>query len=222
MTRDFYMFVLHFVGGGYAYFRVDTFWADWGEKMREVRSPSTQPEGTYDPLLRAIDRNPVIVTTEQEFDRWLYRCGWAFVEKKFARSHMQQWLKAKHCLLSILDTYTDIEVASPAAQARKTNKNRRAAVLKKSKNTCVWCGATGNLTMHHVKPYSIGGETTLRNLVCLCEPCNQRIGRGFNDSLHPEAGMIDISLLGPRPQEGWYCAIRNISQNLMLTRCEVF
>lgn len=47
-----------------------------------------------------------------------------------------------------------------------------AAVYKRDKGCCVYCGSTHNLQIDHIIPVSKGGATTLKNLQLLCQTCN--------------------------------------------------
>lgn len=52
----------------------------------------------------------------------------------------------------------------------------RWAVFNRDDFTCQECGSRHRLEADHVKPYSLGGETTLDNLQTLCHDCNARKG----------------------------------------------
>lgn len=52
----------------------------------------------------------------------------------------------------------------------------RAAVYDRDGRACVECGATEDLTVDNIWPWSLGGEDTLENLRTLCRPCNSRKG----------------------------------------------
>lgn len=56
------------------------------------------------------------------------------------------------------------------------DKNKKDKVLHKSKGVCSHCGRKldlDNMTVDHVIPLSKGGTNELKNLVALCENCNQ-------------------------------------------------
>ena len=52
----------------------------------------------------------------------------------------------------------------------------RRSVLARDDFTCQYCGDKSNLTLDHVFPRHRGGETTWENVVCCCQPCNNRKG----------------------------------------------
>jgi 5-methylcytosine-specific restriction endonuclease McrA len=75
--------------------------------------------------------------------------------------------------------------------------------------------------MHHVRAFSLGGETTTRNLVALCEPCNQGEGTMFNPEF-TDLPLGDFSMVGPDRKDNWHQELVHLSSDLMFTRCEVF
>lgn len=52
----------------------------------------------------------------------------------------------------------------------------QARVYARDDFTCQKCGATEDLTLDHIKPWSLGGPDTVENLRVLCRPCNSRKG----------------------------------------------
>jgi hypothetical protein len=52
----------------------------------------------------------------------------------------------------------------------------RSAVMERDGYQCLECGATDDLTLDHIYPWSLGGPDTLENLRVLCRSCNCRKG----------------------------------------------
>jgi hypothetical protein len=52
----------------------------------------------------------------------------------------------------------------------------RARVFARDGNACVECGATADLSLDHIHPWSLGGPDVVPNLRVLCRPCNSRKG----------------------------------------------
>ena len=64
----------------------------------------------------------------------------------------------------------------------------RKNILLRDRNACQYCGQTlvsGELTLDHVLPRSLGGKSAWENLVACCHPCNNRKG----DRMPEIAGM---------------------------------
>ena len=71
---------------------------------------------------------------------------------------------------------------------RRDAKFTRENVFRRDKHLCQYCGRRfddKNLTLDHVIPRDLGGETTWTNIVCCCIECNLHKG---NKTLK-EAGM---------------------------------
>ena len=52
----------------------------------------------------------------------------------------------------------------------------RSFVYARDGRACQRCGATENLTLDHIHPWSLGGPDTPDNLRVLCRPCNSSKG----------------------------------------------
>lgn len=52
----------------------------------------------------------------------------------------------------------------------------RTAVYDRDGHACVQCGATEDLTLDHIHPWSLGGSDTYENLRVLCRSCNSSKG----------------------------------------------
>lgn len=50
----------------------------------------------------------------------------------------------------------------------------KKAVHERDKGKCTKCESTHNLQYDHIKPFSLGGKSTLENIRLLCFNCNQR------------------------------------------------
>jgi hypothetical protein len=59
---------------------------------------------------------------------------------------------------------------------RKRYKKARARALQRDRR-CVLCGLpdSNSLTVHHLRPRSLGGRDHERNLVALCRSCHDRV-----------------------------------------------
>lgn len=67
---------------------------------------------------------------------------------------------------------------------KKMSNGLRKRVLERDAYRCRYCNTHIGLSLHHVIPESRGGETSERNLVAACMPCNLSIGTRFQ----PPAG----------------------------------
>lgn len=52
----------------------------------------------------------------------------------------------------------------------------RDRVMERDGHACVQCGATDDLTLDHIYPWSLGGPDTYANLRVLCRSCNSSKG----------------------------------------------
>lgn len=221
-----YAFDLKLLCGSYAYFSTQTIWAKESENGREFRKPRLVKIDGFQNVLRSLGKQCRMVTNAHDFKIWLYLKDWAIVPEEVAYTLMPQWLKAKDCIQSPLGIFTDIDIISPSALSRSARGSRRNFILERDKRACVLCGATEKLTMQHVIPYSRGGETTSRNLVTLCEDCNQDLGTEYRPSLYSLVELhhgYDPSLIStPMIDSGAIEMAAMLSNNLMQARCEVW
>ncbi len=220
-----FLFELKLLCGNYAYFSTITLGDKGSEKGREFRKPSLMKFSVQEKL-KLLGHPSRMITNADELKDWLYIKGWAIVPNQVAYSLMPQWLKSKECIRSPLGIYTDIEITSPSALSRSARGARRNFILERDKKSCVNCGNTEELTMQHVLPYSLGGESSTRNLVTLCNHCNREFGTKYIPDLYELVNLhygYDPSLIKTSIDDSnnFYQA-SFLSGNLMQTRCEVW
>ena len=221
-----YVFDLKLVCGGYGYFSTYSSGSAPGLGGLERRKPSL-----VDPVLcaAALKELSLIyreISDEDSFYDWTCILGWALVEVDFAREFMARWIKRRECLVSPYGSFTDVELASPSVRKRTFRGKFKEKILTRDGNQCVICKSESGLTLQHVRPYSKGGETSSRNLVTLCESCNQEMGAEYNRELYDMAGLYhsyDPSIAkGSDFGERAIIRAASFSRNLMYSRCELY
>jgi hypothetical protein len=224
-----YFFDLRMVCGGYAYYATHTFFKKFTTNGREVRGPDLVNVKVFAETARLFGQDISIIRSAEKYNDWLYRGGWAIVEENMAKSNMKQWLKSAECIKAPIGIYTDVEIVSPSALKHYTKRGRKKHVLSRDKETCLACGLTEThgvkLTMHHVLAFTKGGETTARNLVTLCEGCNEKLETQEVTKLYAKAGLhfgYDPSIIRGRLSRVAYNKAIELSDNLMQTRCETW
>ncbi|AVS93784.1 hypothetical protein C8246_20810 [Paracidovorax avenae] len=221
-----YAFDLKQVCGGYAYFSTFTLGKISDDHRFEIREPSQVILDGFSRALGELGQKAIFIESESEYRKWLYLHGWSIVEPEFARAHMSQWLKQHKCITSGLRSYTDIEIASPGVLKRSYRGKAKKQIHDRDGGVCLVCGANDALTLQHVWPFCVGGETNSRNMVTLCEKCNQEYKDEISPELYRMAGLhhgYEPSLLKSAPDRK--AAIHRaayLSANLMHTRCDLW
>jgi hypothetical protein len=224
-----FVFDLHLVCGGCAYFSTYTDWRKHGNHGREIRAPRPVKTMGFYEAMAGLGLEAALLAFEWDIEDWMLRRGWAIVPMDFCRAHMPQWLRARECIRDSTFTFTDISIASEGALTHYASVGKRELVIQRDKRRCLLCGKSesegAKLTMQHVLPYGHGGATTTRNLVSLCEECNQKSVTQHLYHLFELAGLPhfpDLGLVrGEITEEKMHSAYQ-ISANLMHTRCEVW
>ncbi|WP_238926066.1 HNH endonuclease [Achromobacter xylosoxidans] len=221
-----YAFDLRQVCGGYAYFSTFTHGNISFDDRYEIRVPSQVDVDRFSVALQELGQPFKFIDSENSYKTWIYLQGWAMVEPAFARSRMQNWLKQHKCIRTALGAFTDIEIAAPSIMKRSFRGDAKKKILNRDGGRCLECGSDNALTLQHVIPFSAGGGTSSRNMVTLCEECNQ----GYRDEINPDlyrlAGLhygYEPSLIKFAPDR--QAALRRavyFSNNLMHTRCDLW
>lgn len=225
-----YVFNLHLICGGYAYFSTLTKWAGEAEHGREVRAPSTvSAHNVVTMWFEPAGLHAALVRNESDLEYWMRRRGWALVGEVVAQGMMGHWLQNRVCLKNASSSFTDIGIASNSSLGRGPTAAQKRHIRERDGETCVICGKTqiegAKITMHHIRPHSRGGPSLRENLVCACEECNQEIGDETLSQLYEFVGepwSVDWSVVGAEGIDKMLRVAMEISDNLMHTRCEVF
>ena len=221
-----YAFDLKLVCGGYGYFSTLTLGSAPDSSGLEIRKASLVNSDVFCGALEELGRSYIVVDNEKSYYDWTCIQGWAIADEKFVRRHMSHWMKKRKCLISPCGSFTDIELASASIRKRSFRGKFKQRILDRDGNQCVNCPETGGLTLQHVRPYSQGGETSFRNLVTLCERCNQDMGAETYRELYDLAGLrysYEPSLLrDSEVNERAILRAAQFSRNIMHTRCELY
>lgn len=221
-----YAFDLKLVCGGYGYFSTYTLGSAPGPLGLEVRTPSEINSEGFADALKELGQDYMLVSNDQTFYDWTCIQGWAIAELGFVRAHMAHWLKSRECLVSPYGSFTDVGLASQSIRKRTFRGKFKKRILDRDNNRCVICQKTESLTLQHVRPYSKGGETSFRNLVTLCESCNQIMGADSCRELYRLAGLRSscepVLLKGSNYDDRAFHRAVQFSSNIMHTRCELY
>jgi len=221
-----YAFDLRQVCGGYAYFSTFTHGKVSSDDRYETRVPSQVNVDRFSIALEELGQSFQFIDSEDSYRIWIYLHGWAVVEPVFARSRMQNWLKQHKCIGTALGSFTDIEIAAPSAMKRSFRGFAKKKILDRDGGRCLDCGSQNALTLQHVIPFSVGGETSSRNMVTLCEECNQSYRDEISPELYRLAGLhygYEPSLIKSAPdQKAALHRAVYFSHNLMHTRCDLW
>ncbi|WP_228287606.1 HNH endonuclease [Acinetobacter pittii] len=62
---------------------------------------------------------------------------------------------------------------------KKIGQSLRMQVYERDGFKCITCGTQKNLTLDHIKPEVLGGDSTIENLQTMCKTCNSRKGARY-------------------------------------------
>lgn len=221
-----YAFDLRQVCGGYAYFSTFTMGRPSEHDRYEIRKPSSVVIERFRTALQEIGQIARIVDSDESYQDWLLFQGWGLVERNYARANMPQWLKQHYCIRSSHGSFTDIDIASPGVMKRTQRGLVKRKIVERDGSECLICSEKNNLTLQHIWPFSVGGETSSRNLATLCEACNQNLKNEIYIDLYRLAGLHhgfepslikEVSNIEQAIQRAVY-----FSNNIMHTRCDLW
>lgn len=94
----------------------------------------------------------------------------------------EQWVGRMESLArAVIDLPLNARPGSRESKYRNRSRvqvrgERRAALLARDENACVWCKRTESLCLDHIIPVSLGGDDSDDNYQVLCSSCNSRKG----------------------------------------------
>mgnify|MGYP006391602453 CR=1 FL=1 len=133
---------------------------------------------------------------ELQLDRQCYLCGVVDNSSHYFQSEYKQ-LICYECMASHAEWYLShasrffvdakkaehLERKHPTFgggyKKKKINQTLRMKVYERDGFSCVTCGVQTNLSLDHIKPEVLGGESTLENLQTMCKSCNSKKGARY-------------------------------------------
>ncbi len=115
-----------------------------------------------------------------------------------------------HTVTRIYPRPTIIRLTHMIHRPRHSIKLTKREVMRRDHYTCQYCGQrSSNLTIDHVHPRHLGGETIWTNVVTACAPCNHRKGARTIE----QAQMSLLRLPAEPPASAMYYFGRHIPEN---------
>jgi DNA-binding transcriptional ArsR family regulator len=87
--------------------------------------------------------------------------------------------------LTCRDQTAPTEPKDPLRILRDEARSRRWDVWARDDFRCRTCGSRRDLTVDHIRPLSVGGESSIENLQTLCATCNSGKGAAVGKRLPP-------------------------------------
>lgn len=82
--------------------------------------------------------------------------------------------------------------ATGSTETRFIPKMVQAEVWRRDRGECTKCKSTYALELDHIKPYAMGGKSTVDNLRLLCRACNQRQRVTFFQNSIPDKNAFQL------------------------------
>lgn len=86
------------------------------------------------------------------------------------------WEREGNAWRFTIDPAYDLWRIDRGVSRRKIPTEVRQFVMERDQNACRRCGATDDLALDHIFPWSRGGSDRAENLQVLCQPCNSSKG----------------------------------------------
>jgi 5-methylcytosine-specific restriction endonuclease McrA len=98
------------------------------------------------------------------------------------------------------------QVAGTSDTPRSAAKALKIA-LDKHGGSCFYCRVTNasdvtvEMTLDHIEPQALGGNSDITNLVVACKPCNAKKGHTLIDAFNPQATEVWLNELKRQVQD---------------------
>ncbi len=221
----FYSDGLH---GRQLYFRTFSIWDAFVKPCREIRRADQILVSTFDQAMTAFGDSYIWLRERKDIRGWVKCGGWALSSSEFTKAALGCLLEPCTCVRTPLDLYSNVKFPRGRASARRIHRRVRERVLGRDGHQCLICKRKGTkesrLTMHHVIPYSRGGQTAENNLVTLCESCNQKIGANEISKLFSLAGLHhgwDTTLIKAMAKPDALTWALQLSSNILISFCDM-
>lgn len=225
-----YAFCLDAHRKGDLYYRtVSLFAGSFADHGRDRREAYPVIVANFERIMRVLNQPVLWVRNDDDRVGWFVSYGWALVPNQYAEQRFGAFLGSRTCLKSAVGLFWDEELPRNGAKSHRATRHRNR-VLARDGYRCIECGKTeadgASLTMDHVIPFSRGGETTVGNLVTLCQGCNGKHGNSAHPHLFALAGLdhdwdprILDSAIASDPEARSFATM--LSQNIMVSRASL-
>jgi len=189
---EYYAVTLNKDEGGRLYCSIFSEWVEWADKERriEIRKASIVRADFVVERRRESGERCLVIDNPNELDVFLLTGGHAVIEKHLAKSQLSKWLEPEQVVAEGATGFTAVNDLNRDYKSKAPSRRLRMEVIKRDGHACRICGRRPGdnpdieLHVHHIKPRGVGGVTTARNLITLCQTCHGGLYPHYDRSLH--------------------------------------
>lgn len=129
------------------------------------------------------------------------REGSVFIERPLATNKAKYILAycSEECYKKKQEERKQIQLKRNKHQA--VSEKIRPQILEKFNHSCVYCGSKERLEVHHIKPFSEGGEAEINNFALLCYDCHKIVSNKSSSTLKKWAGYSKMNPIWVRTKK---------------------